>query len=159
MQRVQAIKTILASIPVIALGKFTTSKTFAGQEAVKEFARDYGRPFDLAYTFQAIAWQESSYGVNMENPQDPGGGSFGYFGITIQLAVEKLPWLKGKDVDYVIDYIKAPEINAYLCLRKLITAECFRRPWLTVWMRFNGNDPQYARDIQAKIAIIKANEG
>lgn len=158
MQRREAIKAIMLTPPILALGMVRSSKTIADQDSVKDFARDYGKPWDLEYTFQAIAWQESSYGVQLDNGNDPGGGSYGYFGITIELAVEKLPWLNNKDVNYIIDYIKVPEINAYLCLRKLITAGCFRRDWMTVWMRYNGNDPGYAIEIRDKILIIKKNE-
>lgn len=157
MNRSNAIKAIMSAIPLIAFGKFKTSKSVQDQAMVKEFARDYGKPFNLDLTMQAIAWQESSYGVNQRNSADLGGGSFGYFGITIEFAVEEMRWLNDQDVDYIIDFITQPAINAFLCVRKLIRSGAHRRDWLIVWKRYNGNNPQYALDIQNKIKIIKMN--
>lgn len=156
MLRNQAIKTILilALIPVIAFGRVTTSKTFGDQKAVKEFARDYGRPFGYERTLPAIAEMESSLGVNMENPKDAGGGSYGIFGITIEWAMQHLPQT---DTTEVIEMLMDPIVNAHLAVEKLNHARRWylirkgrKATWLETWSSYNGSRA-YGLAIQDKI--------
>jgi len=159
MQRRSAIRIMLSSIPLLALGRITTSKTSADQKSVKEFARDYGRPFGYELTLPAIAEMESSLGVNMENPEDAGGGSYGIFGITIEWAMEHLPQT---DTTKVIEMLMDPIVNAHLAVEKLNHARRWylvrkgrKATWLETWSSYNGSRA-YGLEIQKKIKQLRA---
>ncbi len=47
------------------------------QKEIRDFAYKYGKKYGYEKTMTAIAWQESSFGVQLDHKDEPSGGIFG----------------------------------------------------------------------------------
>ena len=138
-----------------------------GQKAVLQWAYEQGTPHGFGQTMRAIAWQESSAGADLENPEDKGGGSWGIFGTSALSAWHRLNgWLTPyteADLAAIAERLKnEPVLAAKSCHSELRYWQDVHGAdrWSRIWASYNaGNEwekgEDYAKAIQAKIRFLR----
>ena len=116
---------------------------------------------------RAIAWQESSCGIKLENPKDKGGGSWGIFGTGAKSAYHRLYGYHSQHTPDDLAALAArlvtePKLAAKCCIDEL---KHWRKKrgwirWSLIWASYNaGNEwekgEDYAKAIQAKIRFLR----
>lgn len=142
----------------------------AAKLEVARWAHERGKPHGFGETMRAIAWQESSFGFNLENPKDKGGGSYGIFGNCAKVVGRRFrrefpPYLReGYLLKMVANRLKVErEFAARACLEELrYWYQTHGEDWPRIWASYNtgwewdSRDGRwYARQIAKKINFLR----
>ena len=127
----------------------------AKQREIAQFAYDRGKPHGFQKTMKAIAWQESSLGVNLENEQE---GSCGIFGNKVGVVYRRL-LQRGMiaDKESIREWlIEDRDFAANMCIAELKYWDSKRDNWDDVIRSYNAgwdlrNGNRYLKEIRAKM--------
>ena len=125
------IGALLSPIKVLPIKKKTLLQDWNSltleQEAIRDFAYNYGRRFGFEKTLTAIAWQESSFGLpsKLQNPVEPSGGVFGGNYTTVarrhfNLGSERV-YIPQDNARYTIKYQVPTKAQKYYVQKRLKT--------------------------------------
>lgn len=125
-------------------------------------AFQYGKKHNMAYSLAAIAWKESSAGVNLRNPRDP---SAGVFHVTVRNALHYAGWENtepNQQVMYELLQLDFDTSANYAIKNLTFWRDAYKVGWKKTWQYYNGGrsyseaSRKYAEDIAAKVRKIKS---
>ncbi len=131
------------------------SRFSAKQREIAQFAYDQGKPHGFPKTMRAIAWQESSFGVNLENKAE---GSCGIFGNRVDIVCIRLNQDgRASSEEAVREWLMDDAyFSARMCIVELKYWDSKRDNWDDVirsynagWNLRNGN--RYLKEIREKM--------
>lgn len=140
------------------------------QHSVAAWAYAFGQPHGFGETMRAIAWQESSFGADQDNPKDKHGGSYGIFGNGAKVVARRfrkefpVGINEESRLRLVIFRLKSDrEFAAKACLAEL--RYWYREHgeiWSRIWASYNAgwewdssDGRRYARQIKEKIKFLR----
>lgn len=143
------------------------------QKKVMKHAYELGKPFNLAHTMAAIAWQESMAGVYLVNMQDPSAGVF-HNNLKSVLArhdeLNDTGWQRNRIAQRLIEDMdfSGAEALAELKYWQSIHGDL---SWLLIWQSYNGGfaytkpesggykrSMHYAVRLNKKVTFLITNE-
>ncbi len=148
----------MASAVIYPQGLFA-SRFSKSQLEIAQFAYDKGRQHGFPQTMRAIAWQESSFGVNLENKSE---GSCGIFGNKADIVCTRLLQdgrIASKEAvrEWLMDdaYFAANQ-----CIAELNFWQDRRKNWNDVIRSYNAgwhleNGDRYLKEIRSKMDYLK----
>ena len=147
---------IMASAVIYPQGLFA-SRFSAKQMEIAQFAYDKGKPHGFPQTMRAIAWQESSLGVNLENVAE---GSCGIFGNRADIVRNRVSWkvLTTEDARQLL--INDRDFAASMCIAELKFWQDRRKNWNDVIRSYNAgwcleNGDRYLKEIRSKMDYLR----
>jgi len=151
----------LLTTPAQALECRALSSQGLSTKQVETLHRSFiaGAKDGLSYSLAAVAWQESSAGVQLENPNDP---SSGVFHVTVGNALHYSGWEDteaNRQVMYGVlkhDFDTSAE---YATLNLKFWIRLHGEDWMKVWASYNAGynvsaGAGYSRDIAEKVKVI-----
>ena len=151
-------------IGLIATGLIYPQGLFASrfsksQLEIAQFAYDKGKPHGFPQTMRAIAWQESSFGVNIENAAEGSCGIFGNRADIVSNRVSTL-WAKVTTEEAKHLLINDRDFAASMCIAELKFWQDRRKNWNDVIRSYNAgwcleNGDRYLKEIRSKMDYLR----
>ncbi len=135
------------------------SRFSKSQLEVAQFVYDKGKPHGFPRTMQAIAWQESSFGVNLENKSEGSCGIFGNKADIVSNRVSTL-WATVTTEEAKHLLINDRDFAADMCIAELKFWWERRETWDDVIRSYNAgwnlrNGGRYLREIRDKMNYLR----
>jgi len=151
------IYTILASVLFAGL-KDDLNHLSSQQREVLKAAYDYGEPFDLGYTLAAIAWKESSFGIDLISETD----DYGVFQINLYTYKnrfsDEITDLNATDMQLQIILINDFATNASAAIAELtFWRSAHSGDYTKMLESYNGGwrgNPQYADKVKDRVKVL-----
>jgi hypothetical protein len=154
--------TLSVSLPALSNQCSNFEKIFnKSQQRILSHAYAYGKPYGLEYSLTAIAWEESSAGEVLLNPDDPSAGIYQNH-VVYALKREGIKNNYRNRSDMLLQ-LATNEIKATAHgLSELLHWTHTRDSWKDVWASYNGGKNYrgsqakgYALKIYSKIKMLK----
>lgn len=117
---------------------------------------DWGKPYDLGYTFAAYDWHESGGGlwpINLERNEFGRYHQRAYFLTKEIYGREPTMWEQSRIAEMLLFDLEWERQQVLKRLTK--EREKYGDDWMAIWNRWNSGDGRHAIEIRAKIRFLK----